>query len=313
MCCKLNFRVINFRRRIFFAFSACFSLTHTPAPRRIHFFCKEIGMSFRPIQNCRRFHRTRMARGNMKRNKSVERQKVVHTFLWLSFFPSIFTISFLRCCRCHLWCGSQSEDISRTPCNGSLSMRTAELSKKGKKIYLSETFLLSIRNSNIQSFVLSIRMRLAFASHRTRKTFRIRYRRNTSRMWTKANFNRRQWTCNGRAVNWHHSKFEMWRKSENVAAYSFGRRRYERISILFSVDDNAFHFNLLLVSSQMIKWHTITIIENKFLFFVWHSLCSHFLSFHISFEKLKAFDWTSNINRDAIINLFSRRKNEEAK
>lgn len=54
-------------------------------------------------------------------------------------------------------------------------MRSAELSKKGKKKYLSETFLLSIRNSNIQSFVLPIRMRLAFASPTTRETFRIRY------------------------------------------------------------------------------------------------------------------------------------------
>lgn len=47
-----------------------------------------------------------MARGNIKRNKSVDRQKVVHTFLWLSF-SSVYFHNFIPPLFADAICGAE--------------------------------------------------------------------------------------------------------------------------------------------------------------------------------------------------------------
>lgn len=104
MWCKLNFRVINFRRS-FFAFSACFFSLTLPAPTLAVIRWRN-GAVVGADTKCSFLSSDTIARGNIKRNKSVNRQKVVHKknvlphFLFSQFRP-------LFCC-CLSWCVSQS-------------------------------------------------------------------------------------------------------------------------------------------------------------------------------------------------------------
>lgn len=161
MWCKLDFRAINFRRD-FFAFSVgiCFSQFNTSQAALL--FWKKL-----PIQNCDQFSFLSSdgdkSGGNIKHSKSVDRRKVVHTFCRLIFYSRNFAHS-ADANGSHWWCGSQSKNGFSTSCNScctsyspSLSplwMWTAEWNKVEQ--YLEETFLLSIRNSNIWSFFSSL-------------------------------------------------------------------------------------------------------------------------------------------------------------
>lgn len=172
MWCKLNFRVINFWAKLPLAFSACFffifflrAFTQTTLFAFIRWRNRAVVQANTSMFNA--FIERRNQRGNIKRDKSVNRQKVVHNFSLLfssiSFCEACFSFYLYHNVAPFLsmpfvFDGSESERhffalyVPSFPQHARAPYQWEPLKRAKRKVenIFNETFfLLSIRNSNI--------------------------------------------------------------------------------------------------------------------------------------------------------------------